>query len=454
MKRVLCLFCALVTLCACRPTPQTEPVVNKADAVAEDAVRGEAVPAEPYEAPERWTETIELHENLKLTIDAPVILGEGDAHPVSIIKRQRMTPVFLKDWVQSVFPNVIDIREQRESLEELQEQLGLIERGELVETDSTGQPVFEPYDPIDRQEMIDAVMERMQSLPEEASYEPLAPGHLVLQNEPLPLHQSDDTIVWLNGYDTGNGSAAILHTNRSPHIQREIDILQERGEMPGGPGPITGIIVTEEAAAEQAKAVLEAFGRNDLALAACSKARNVSIYPEWGEIVSTGYLLYFTPTVPGSVAYWYSEQNLGEARLDSEAFSKSWRQESVCFYVSNRGIESATYANPYEIVETANENVRLLPFSAIQERVRKMLQYGYGWTNAYTPEDSGVGNTICVSQVTLTAAAVPVKDDPDHAYLIPAWAIRFNTELGLQTNGDDHVMLINAIDGSLIQQND
>ena len=450
MKRiVLIAFCALL-LCACRPTPEAEPVVNKAENVMEDAIAASAAPGGSFETPARWTETVKINDNLSLTIDVPVECGDGDAHPVYLVSRRRMDADFLKRWAQAVYPDITGIRKPGESLAELQAELLKIERGEWMGTDADGNAVFEPYDPEEKQAMIDAVMQRIDALPAETTDQPLAPGYLYLQSDPLALHRSDGSVVRLTGFDAETGSLAQLDANRDAAVQKERWILEERGDLAGGPGPVTGISISQRQAEDAAREILERFGRTDFALAYAEKARCVSSFPNWGEIVSAGWMLYFTPTADGSVACCYDEQDAGEARLSREAFSAGWRQEVVRFYITDRGVEQAAYTNPYTVGETVNEAVALLPFSEIQERIRKMLQYGYAWTGAYDPDDSGVGRKLIVTRVALSSALVPKKDDPAHAYLIPAWTVYYISEHGQSHDGDTHVLIFNAIDGSVI----
>ncbi len=446
MKRISILIIALLLL-ACQPTPDREAVVNKDDNITENAIKSTAAPEGSYGIPERWTETVALTDDLTLEIDVPVETGEGDVHPAYIVSQKRMDVESLKRFVLAVYPDVESVRSPRETLAELEEDIRRIQLGDYM-GEENGRPVFEPYEE-DLNALVEPIMEKIRTLPAEETDRPLAPGYLVLQQNAIPLKRSDESVVWLSGSDSGAYTAVFLRTERKASVQKALWIEQERGDLPGGPGPVEPGIAQADAEA-QAEAVLARFGRTDFALASSEPARSVSTSASFGEILSSGWILTYTPTVPGTVACNREAIGTGELRLSDETFEKSWPQERISFYISDRGVEEASYTDPYEIAKTANENVALQPFSMIQEHIRSMMKYGFAWTAAYDPDDAGIGRRILVTRVALTSAVVPKKDDPDYALLIPAWAVYYTTEFGQAHAADGSVLLFNAIDGSII----
>lgn len=131
MKKILCVLLT-VLLClftACQLTPDDEAVVNKGDKKAENAVLNPSTEEiEPLVCPERWTETVEIHEAMSLVIDAPVEVGEGDRHPVYTITRKVVDGDFLIQVMQEIFPDTVALRQETMSYDEILEELQRYEK--------------------------------------------------------------------------------------------------------------------------------------------------------------------------------------------------------------------------------------------------------------------------------------------------------------------------------------
>ena len=108
---------------ACQPTPAEEIVIQKdLDAVLDEQAQQaaqepevSATPAQPYEAPERWEEELEL-PYLTFHIQADVITPEITQYPVLCVKSRTLTPedvlkrlAPLFDGAVSYFPDVREI---------------------------------------------------------------------------------------------------------------------------------------------------------------------------------------------------------------------------------------------------------------------------------------------------------------------------------------------------------
>jgi hypothetical protein len=412
----------------------------------EEIIFSTSAPNEAFEAPKRWLETIELNEKLKLEINVSVELRDS-THPVYVVSHKKPDSSFLLNWILAAFPNTNSVRKEAKSLEELQNELQRLERGMYAGMDENWAPIFEPYDEEEKREMQDAIQAQIESMPEKLSFLPLAEENIVLQDTPIGLLQADGSFVWISGFANDTGSIVFLNTEHDPNIQRESWLMQ--GErMPGGPGPIDNIKLTQSEAEEIASTVFKRYGRDEYQLAYAQKARNVSIFPTWGDITSVGWYLIYTPSIAGTEAAFYNEQNAGAAFRYNRPYTKGWKYEAVEFYISNRGIEQIVYSYPYEIVSVANENVPLLPFTEVQNSVCTFIKQGYEWTEK---SDAGIGDSLVVSKMLLTEAIVPQKSDSNHAILIPAWAVYYQSTLLKSLGFEDNVLLVNAVDGTLIQ---
>lgn len=100
--------------------------------------------------------------------------------------------------------------------------------------------------------------------------------------------------------------------------------------------------------------------------------------------------------------------------------------------------------NPYTLLEVANENVALLSFEEVQNRVRTYMQLGFA---------QGVSDvdSIIVQRVVLTSTLVHVREDLETGYRVPVWAIFYLSDLDEKMDYPQSVLLINALDGSLVR---
>ena len=144
MKRVLCL-CLCLLLLACVPTPSEEVIVNKSDGSMVHAITAPKAEAARYDAPARWEETVSL-KNLKIRFDADVTLPEGNVYPVQTVRRHEFMPEDVIKLLNTCFPGPFELRENRYSMAEIEEEIRLLLRGNLVDwDDETGDVVWEPF---------------------------------------------------------------------------------------------------------------------------------------------------------------------------------------------------------------------------------------------------------------------------------------------------------------------
>lgn len=413
----------------------------------EEVVFSTSAPIEAYEVPQRWVETVELNDMLDLVINVPIEYKDSNIHPVYAVSRKKIDHSFLLSWILAVFPNTNSVRKEAKSIVELQNELLRLDRGMYAGMDQDWNPVFEPYDEEEKSEMQDIILEQIAALPTELTFLPLVADNIVLQDIPIGLHQTDGSLVWMSGFVSDTGSMVFLNTEHDPNIQRESWLMQ--GErMPGGPGPIDNVELMQSEAEEIASSVFKRYGRDDYQLAYVQKARNVSIFPTWGNISSEGWYLVYIPANQGEKAAFYNEQDVGAAFRPNQPYTKGLPHETVEFYISGSGIEQVAYSYPYVIDGIVNENVPLLPFETIQEIIRTLMKQGYEWI---TNNNDGIGDNLIVSRIVLTETIVPTKDHTQSFLKIPVWAVYYQSDFFKEYNLDDNVLLINAIDGSLIR---
>lgn len=173
------------------------------------------------------------------------------------------------------------------------------------------------------------------------------------------------------------------------------------------------------------------------------------------------YVFTFTP-IYGGLSQLYAPEasnyddvtyegvNKYEQKWDYE-YSMKWPAHYVHVYVDDNGIVEFYEFSPAEIVENVNNNVAMLPFDKIFEKFKKDIFYCSVWS-----ENSSISEiNITIDSIKFGMVRVPVKDNPDTYYMIPAWQFAGSKEeLSVDRSGYSEsgktFLVLNALDGSII----
>jgi len=188
------------------------------------------------------------------------------------------------------------------------------------------------------------------------------------------------------------------------------------------------------------------------------------------------YMFTFTPIYEGLPQLYAPEArnlddmtNEGVAMYEQKwdyAYSMRWPAQYVQVLVDDSGIVQFWGFSPTKITKTINENVAMQSFNDIFERFKKNIFYSSVWSY------SGLEKVnIKIDKIVFGMIRVPVKDNPDKYYMIPAWQfIGSKTEIHVPlpdnlpnevkeasalansnyTESGKTFLVLNALDGSII----
>lgn len=451
-KKGLCV--AVLMLClllsACQPTPEEEIVTNKGDGVMEEKIFASAVPVtDATELPSHWTETIKISDAIDVAIDCDVRWGDETVYHVEKCKEAEFTPEMVVQIGNAFFGDIVSLREQETSYDELLEALMKIERGYYNGKDENGNIIWAPYDESTKEERSNEIKAQMENTPIESTYVPFV-------SENIHLRQMDRTTMTVQREERKVGSVFVILVPNNNMINccvwkdtsaglwrekyvainnRYTDYEIELAE----PG------ITVDEAIEKADAFLRSIG---IEKAECSYYEKAG----WGtisEMYSEGWFLRYAPVLMGTRGmgmYTINSHSLFRVS-DVGEYAETYEPECFELYVTENGIEDFVWECPYSFEEVVNENVEILPFEDIQESVRKYFKLAFAWAE----DTAGTGTEkLIVKDVVLTSTCTYVKDDLENAYRIPTWAIFYLGDDEERMNLHNSVMLINAIDGTLI----
>ncbi len=212
-----------------------------------------------------------------------------------------------------------------------------------------------------------------------------------------------------------------------------------------------GCSISMDEAKEQASAIVAQIASH-MVYAGCGiKAENASQTLHPGQystdIDPTGlreaWVFYYAPV-------YDLPCNFAKSGLATYNYSVSCREESICIVIDDEGLQDLYWYQPYDIVDTLQEDCSLLPFDSVMQVARSILPLALA-----SYEREGTGARAWITDIRLGYLRVMRSDQPDMLMLIPVWdfygTVTFNG--GYVQNWACHSWLtINAMDGTVIDR--
>ena len=153
----------------------------------------------------------------------------------------------------------------------------------------------------------------------------------------------------------------------------------------------------------------------------------------------------------------YVGEYLGLSVTDGEStqVQRLWKPEYFSIIMNNGEIEDIYWKNPSQIVKVDNENVKILPWSEIQQIFEKQMEF------LLTPSSEGGDSMfwwkpsdIKIERITLGLAKMLMKDSGEYK-LIPVWNFfgRDNSNSDMEDAEEKCYVTINALDGTIMDRN-
>ncbi len=436
MKRIIVLLLVSL-LIACVPTPDEEIVVNKTDNVLEETIAeqpqteyalpdggatpetaGGATLQKALDAPDTLNDSISgkvYGGTLTVKLNAAVHIPEVSAVPVYLVERYRP-----------------DASEKRRLAEWL-----------------SGETVFYDADPIGRDRYLNAAnecREMLAALDESCRNHPdyeqnKAYWTEILENAMRDYNDGADGVrhLWEGSWSdsdlilyTGTGASVWLTTDDPDSAIIGYDAVHASIER--APSEMN-----EEQAMALARAFLDAIGAKN--------CRIKELRPSDPAPAQGAYTVVIEPCYAGIPVrrwspYFGSDTAAQQAKV---TYTHTAIREALHLEIRRGQVDLFDWTNPVRVVETANENVQLLPFAEILRIFRQQV-----FMNVYL--DEGRNETLTVTDVYLSYRCI-AKRDSDRFYLVPVWdfvGYREQDALHGKTVHELTFLTVNAIDGSII----
>lgn len=451
------LLAYLLMLCACQETPAKEAVINKNDGKLEEIISSEAVDAEqtifdnqsdgtneeladksePGVLSERWSQLYNI-QGLDCVIDADIILPDKKEFPVYKIKQREFNEHTIQKVLEFFTKDATGMRETSPTKEELEMELILAKRGCFMEAD--GVATWEPYE--GQKEDIARLEEQIKNTGEEVFFP-------VTDDIVLP---KADTYAMPDGsrvYVRAETDSIYIEPLKFGFVQPESWVIAGDA-YPGEPKGTTldNVKISQQEAYEIVNSFLDEVGIENMGIAEAEKAR--LLLDMTYKTVSEGWEITLARNDGGNVPIHIDNQPSGILYHRVEEYTQRWYPEVIRLYVDETGVKTFVWRYPIEVTEVLNQNVLVLGFEEIKERILKSIKFGFSYVKEMVKEDGGelTDQKIEVNKTVLTNVMIPIKDETEYQMLVPAWIIYYSQDRGVKTVSS--FIAVNAIDGSSI----
>lgn len=419
----------LTTMLGCQDTPREKVIVGRQGEQIEDVVMGSpSLQSLSFES-DRWLESFQL-PTVNCIIDAKISVANSEI-PVFEIERRSfqedevltMTQYFSNDAIQ--FANTSNTKKDIE-LELISARRGMYQ---IID----GKEGFYPYEGQDA--YIALLEEKLLSANEHETFKDISNF-----NVHFPMDCTFITSEKSKTYFFADHGMFYMTTAKHGIVQPEKWVVSGNA-YPGEPvgTTIDNVNISQDNAVDTIERTLESLGISNFSITEIDKARSLHNFTY--ETLSTGWRIILCRNDGNSIPFdLRSTNSVGFLKYsDSSQYSATWIPERIIIYVSSKGIESFEWTSPMRITKILNENVPVLDFDQIKNRIREIVTYGCSWK-----EDTTSSSTLVISEVALSHVMIPKINDQKVRLLAPVWIVYYTADDDIET-----VFGINAIDGSV-----
>ncbi len=464
MKKVITVTLSAAMLLSCLTGCKQHEIPAQASEVPTTAPATLA----PYQTPERFTGSwTGVDGCVNVTADA-VVAGPGDvSFPVARVKRRKFTledadklkKVFLQGSTLYQFPELTkkDVENTLEGWRELQ-------RGER-----------EPDGPKTPEQIADAIAyweELLKTVPEVAAQIPadtfVSTREGVSEMKGTAQIGEDEVYLSITNHDNNDWSDSAVFFVMPYYPGNYFGGGGiEAARLGESPYP-TDVKMPLQEAIQAGRELLEKL---NLTGRVCSVAEPVA-YVRQGQVVDTGYELYFVRTVQGIPLNVTRETTYtlegfkdltmlrdGSSHAENDPNMGSWGNERICIRVSTKGIIAFEWYNPYEEPELVTQQAELLDFGTVSQIFEKMIMVRNS-DMAKINQGNGCDDIrkLNVDSVNFTLMRVREKGSLSEGTIVPVWDF-WGTEKWYEADKEAYggtrympLLTVNALDGSIIDR--
>ena len=490
----ICLLLAAICLCACQPTPEEPFVVSKGDGSLQSILAGSypAQLSEPYQAPDTWTETIEglsvYDNNLVIEVEAEIAVPQALSYPVYRAEDAQLSQEEADSFIHYFIGDekLYEYEPFRETDEYYRVTMEMAEYQLNNPNSRLNTDVIEEYGEPENNELYEGMTEYCESWIE-ICLKALTEPKNAIEMEPLFEIAEESTFgIDLCTYELDKyiGLSPGVGGRRVYYMTNNLDCMGIVGTYATKENLID-LTISQEEAKEMASPVVSGLGYDDWNLVHTGAVGMFSrFFHHWLEDEidersiyehPQGYWLTYTPPIFEDIPLlYYSNNDLDFNQADVElVVSNSYAPRyayhpSLHLGVFDDGVRYAILNSAMNVTDTVNENVPLLPFEEIQDIFRRYILMETDFSYYTGEHDETLDKTIIrIKDIALGYMKVGERNSSD-SLLMPVWMFygtqhdRYpdqehtgwrldeNNERTMETAAGLSFIIINAIDGSII----
>lgn len=393
----------------CQPTPENTAVVYGGE--LEEKIKSSSTSFAAYNIPMSWQEMLDMKgSDTKIEINAPISIPNVTAIPIYKVKQTKFDDTRIESLVNYFTEGSDVIKYTEPTKAELEKQLIWAKQDNDVE-------------------MVEELEKLITTAPE------------TVESETIVNWNVDQSPA--GSFSKGNGEYAGLSVSSNRFSYMNGYIEPERVALLNDKDKVGELAISEEDAIAAAQNMLHELGVDYMVIDSLEKAQCYSclsstIYAEYSEKpTSKGYLIKFARNIDGIAAI--TNNGISFFIVEEFDYKAPLYPEEIQVYVDDTGqAQSFVWSQPLEIEEKITENVGLLPFENIKQRIRDMLTF----INSYDSDPTKV------TSIKMNMTIVNIKDHLEEAMYIPAWFVNYTkTYEDIQ---QESTLVLNAIDGGRV----
>lgn len=429
-KRILSLICicCMIAAVSCQKTPENVNVLARGNFL--EGLVG--TPFVPYEAPER-IKANEKRSGLNIFFDAEVTVPAASAYGITEVRQVQYTEDDYLRLMEYFSPGTTWINRPEQTKADMIRQYY-----EIQSSNRFTEPEKEEYE---------YLLEAAEDAPEVAEMTPFSIKQAMEQGQGYAWSIGDEgklsesfsfySTTWNWQYMRVASTSVMQQDFLQPeYTESDALLLPDFAYDP--------LISKDDACAIAWKLIKEMGLASNFAVYTAEKA----IAYEGREPNTYGWQFIFTRISNGLQAPFDFDGWVTWKTSPQPAYAAPWSREMISIFVDPEGVYKCDVRGLSAETKVMYENVTLLPFDQLLERIKKQLVYQHAYQ-----EEGVTGQMVTVSSITLGLSVINEKDKPGYGMLIPSWWVDYVSSYKQygEENHFNNTTIFNAIDGSYIE---
>lgn len=445
----------LLMLQGCAESPQEDIVVNKNDGTMEKAISEKKTESLNATIPQNYQDEFFVDANqIEVSVDAE-ILPIKEKIPVVRVRPHTITGEEAKKYAEVLFEGKKAYEFEAYTKSDFEEKIldlkkRISDQDVLVAEYGSREAANQVVEQLEKD--IEAYEEQYRNAPEKAEKQECEwkfRSYDYYSEFPLPsigesgyegLEKTEQLIAKT---DNSEGFVRILNITNRNETDYKLNYLSsyyedEQAFVSGLPDRT----ITKDEAVEIGDRVVEALGFSDW------KFSQYNVVKHTEQIFS----LFYTPSYQGV-------QTLRGPLIDlksDDLYAANYYYSEIGIGITNGEVTGVELISPMDVVRVENQDVETLPFEEVYRSFENQMQAQFTKTSIIDPEIPGIDDMeveIRITKIQQGLFRIKKKDNSDEFLMVPVWSFYGTAVVDGGTWDEKEFVMINALDGSVINTN-